>query len=139
MPMKKVMVFGTFDGVHAGHLNLFTQARAYGDYLIVVIARDVNVKKIKNAYPNSSEKKRQKEIHKVKEVDRAVLGYLRNKLAIIKEQKPDIVCLGYDQKIEIPELKQKLEVMGMRPEIYRLESYKPEEFKSSIINNQNGK
>ena len=48
--MKKVMVFGTFDGLHEGHLDFFRQAREYGDYLIVAVARDVNVKKIKKSF-----------------------------------------------------------------------------------------
>jgi len=30
--------------------------------------------------------------------DRVVLGNLKNKYAIIKKFKPDIICLGYDQK-----------------------------------------
>ena len=41
------MLFGTFDGLHEGHFDLFRQAKKYGDYLVVVVARDVNVKKIK--------------------------------------------------------------------------------------------
>ena len=34
--MAKVMVFGTFDGVHPGHENFFEQAKQHGDYLIAV-------------------------------------------------------------------------------------------------------
>ena len=47
--MEKIMVFGTFDGVHKGHINFFKQARVLSKnpYLIVSIARDKNVKKIK--------------------------------------------------------------------------------------------
>ena len=45
--MKKVMVFGTFDIVHMGHIHMFEQAREYGDKLIVIVARDNNVEKIK--------------------------------------------------------------------------------------------
>ena len=43
--MKRVLIFGTFDGIHEGHLNLFKQAKKYGDYLIVVVGRDENIKK----------------------------------------------------------------------------------------------
>ena len=43
--MKKVIVFGTFDILHQGHLDFFRQAKQYGDYLIVAVAHDENVKK----------------------------------------------------------------------------------------------
>ena len=41
------MVFGTFDGLHKGHLNFFKQAKklAQKSFLIVSIARDLNVLK----------------------------------------------------------------------------------------------
>jgi cytidyltransferase-like protein len=44
-----VMVFGTFDFLHKGHLNFFKQARslAKNPYLIASVARDYNVKRIK--------------------------------------------------------------------------------------------
>ncbi|HLC71304.1 MAG TPA: adenylyltransferase/cytidyltransferase family protein, partial [Candidatus Nanoarchaeia archaeon] len=38
--MKTVMCFGTFDILHPGHLHYLQQAKKYGDYLMVVIARD---------------------------------------------------------------------------------------------------
>jgi len=28
--MKKILVFGTFDGLHSGHLNFLEQAKKYG-------------------------------------------------------------------------------------------------------------
>ena len=44
---KKVMTFGTFDGVHQGHENLLTQAKKLGNELIVVVAQDATVLKLK--------------------------------------------------------------------------------------------
>ena len=40
------MVFGAFDCLHPGHLDFFKQAKKYGDYLIVSVGTDKNVKKI---------------------------------------------------------------------------------------------
>ena len=58
--MVRVMVFGTFDGLHQGHLNFFKQARnlSKNSYLIVSVARDKNVKKIKGRLPYLNEKKK---------------------------------------------------------------------------------
>ena len=41
------MVFGTFDILHQGHLDFFKQARKLvaNPFLVVSVARDVNVKK----------------------------------------------------------------------------------------------
>ena len=38
--MKKVMVFGTFDILHEGHINMFEQAKQYGDFLETLFVRD---------------------------------------------------------------------------------------------------
>lgn len=129
------MVFGTFDSLHSGHLNLFAQAKQYGDYLIVVVARDINVKKIKGRYPQLSEGKRQKIVQKIKTVNKAVLGYKKNRFKIIKELKPDVICLGYDQGIQVAELKNKLTKLNTKVKIYRLRSLRPEKYKSSLLNN----
>lgn len=38
--MKKVFVSGCYDIVHGGHIEFFTQAKKFGDYLIVSVAND---------------------------------------------------------------------------------------------------
>ncbi len=42
--MKKVITFGVFDFFHYGHLKLFERAKKLGDYLIVAIQVDEQVK-----------------------------------------------------------------------------------------------
>ena len=43
----KVLTFGVFDYFHYGHFKLFEQARQYGDYLIVAVQVDEEIKKRK--------------------------------------------------------------------------------------------
>ena len=121
--MKKVMVFGTFDTLHKGHLNLFGQAGKHG-YLIAVVARDETVKKVKGRFPHYSEKERLK--HVKIHVDKAVLGYKTDKYAIIKRINPDIICLGYDQNSFTRDLRK-----HFKGKIIRLKAYKPHIYKSS--------
>jgi len=125
------MCFGTFDVLHLGHLNYFQQAKKYGNYLIVVIAREVNVKK-KLVF---SEKERVELIKHFKIVDEAVLGDKTDFLKIIEKKKPAVICLGYDHQIKIKELKERLNQRGLNPEIKRMKPYRQSKYKSSLIKN----
>lgn len=131
--MLKVLVFGTFDGLHPGHLNLFKQARKYGNYLIVVVARDKNVKKLKKRQPQFNERERLKKIKELGLIDRAVLGGLEDPYAVIKKIKPDIVCLGYDQRFFVKELAGELKKLKLSPKIFRLKSFNPKIYHTSKL------
>lgn len=133
--MKKVLVFGTFDGLHRGHLSLFNQARAYGDYLIVVLARDKTVQKVKKHSPAKNESERLKDLQECELINEVKLGHEDNPYKIIGEIKPDIICLGYDQKSFTDNLSEELRKIGLKTKIYRLKPYEPEKYHSSIIKN----
>ena len=137
MPKKeKILVFGTFDGVHEGHLNLFKQARklSKNPFLIVSIARDVNVARIKNKLPFNNEKRRQALVKKTKLADRVVLGSLKNYLSHIVKEYPDYIALGYDQIHYTENLKKELKSLGLTPKIRRLKPYKETIYKNSLLN-----
>jgi len=130
--MTKVMVFGTFDRLHKGHLNFFQQAKKYGDKLIVVVARDENVKRIKGRLPKSSEERRLEGVNKaIKQLsNKVVLGGLEDPYQVIKKEKPDVICLGYDQDSFDKDLKKFFP--GIK--IVRLKPYQAGIYKSSKIN-----
>ena len=102
--MKEVMCSGTFDIIHPGHLYYFSEAKKYGDELVVVVARDQNSKIFKGNNPLHNEKERLKAVRMLKIVDKAVLGNKGNIFDITKEINPDVICLGYDQKIDKQQL-----------------------------------
>lgn len=130
---KIIMAFGTFDFFHAGHENYLQQARTLGDQLIVVVARDETVKKVKGAAPMYNERKRLRDVQSCKHVDRAVLGNADDKYRVIKRYAPDVLALGYDQYVFTYGLKNYFIKENLNVEIVRLDAFQPETFKSSLI------
>jgi FAD synthetase len=132
--MKTVLVFGTFDMLHPGHIFFFKEARKQGDRLVVVIARDLTVKQVKGSFPQNNEMTRLEEVKKIEEVDDAMLGSSTDdKLEIIEKIKPDVICLGYDQKAFAENLEDELVKRNLFPEVKRLEPYKAEKYKTSKL------
>ncbi len=129
---KKILLFGCFDLIHKGHLNLFEQANKHGQ-IIVVIARDKTIKKIKTKPPKHKEKQRLKHLKKIKTISKVYLGNTGNKYKIIKKINPDIICLGYDQKIYVKDLKKELNKRKLKIKVIRLKPYKPHKYKSSKL------
>ena len=131
--MKTVMVFGTFDILHLGHIDLFLQAKKYAEHLIAVVARDERAKKIKGKSPIHSEEERRILLGHIDCVDEAILGDESDVYSVILEKKPDIIALGYDQKEFVDRLGSKIIENNLKTEVVRLSPYKAEKYKSGII------
>lgn len=130
-----VMVFGVYDRLHPGHRAFLGQAKKYGSNLIVVVARDSAVFKLKKRWPQENEKTRLKNVARLKMVSRAVWGDIRQgSYNVIKKYKPDIICLGYDQQWLGRDIKQKMH-NGQIPliKLIKLMSYQPKRFHSSFL------
>jgi FAD synthetase len=134
----RIMVFGTFDGLHKGHLNFFKQAKnlTKNSFLIVSIARDRNVFKIKGKQPILSEGERMNLVGKNKSVNLVVLSGLKNHIPHIVKMRPDIIALGYDQKAYVENLKKDLENKDIFVKIMRLKPYKERIYKNHLIKNK---
>ena len=130
--MKIVMAFGTFDYLHPGHVSYLGQARGLGDILIVVVARDINVEKIKGKMPRQNEDIRLTRVKELDIVDNATLGNKEDRLRVIEENEPDVIALRYDQPVDVKVLSKRF-----KGEVIRLKAYKPEKYKSSKIKNEN--
>ncbi|HPO06936.1 MAG TPA: FAD synthase [Candidatus Pacearchaeota archaeon] len=131
--MKRVLVFGTFDGLHPGHINFFQQAKKLGDELIIVVARDATVQKVKGRPPRKNENARLSDARNAGIAGEVLLGNLGDPYAIIKQIKPDIIALGYDQTSFTANLESELKKAAISVKIVRLKPHKPEIFKSSLI------
>lgn len=131
--MKKIMVFGSFDGLHPGHLDFFKQAKALGDYLIVSVGTDINVEKIKGKKPLFTQNERLELISNLKIVDEAVMGAVNDFYLEIQIHGPDIICLGYDQWAKEDEVLAELAKVGLvGTKVVRLKAYEPNRAKSTI-------
>lgn len=127
------MVFGTFDGLHKGHLDFLKQAREYGDYLVAVVGREKNIIKLKGK-PQRNEQERLSDLRKCPLVDQALLGNEGDPYKIIEDMKPYVICLGYDQKHFADNLENELKKRNLNIKVYRMKRYKTEIFHSSILN-----
>ena len=68
--MKQVVVNGTFDILHSGHLALLNHARSLGDRLTVAIDSDQRVKRLKgSSRPINTELERQEMLANLRAVD----------------------------------------------------------------------
>ncbi|MBI4685386.1 MAG: FAD synthase [Nitrospirae bacterium] len=130
MIKTRVVCAGTFDHFHPGHVDFLKQAKALGDELIVIVARDQNVRRIKNILPEHDETARKADIEKTGIPDKVILGYTNKDIfLILKELSPDIVALGYDQRVSEETIQKRLP--GCR--VVRLKPFHPEKYKSSYF------
>lgn len=119
---KRVLIAGTFDLLHPGHVHLIEEAARLGK-VIVIVGTDAIVEKIKGHMPIIPEDQRLFMVRHIKGVDQAVLGHeTLDFTEIITEIAPDIILLGPDQGPSIEEWISMLEEKGLRIKIIRLET-----------------
>ena len=128
----RVLVFGTFDHLHPGHRFVLEEAKKRGE-TFVVVARDANVKKIKGRLPKQNEEERKRAIEEAFPDVHPVLGDNADFLAPVRSVRPDLVVLGYDQKLP-PGVSEK----DLPCRVERLPPFRPEKFKSSLRRGREG-
>ena len=130
--MKKVLIFGTFDILHPGHVFFINKAKTFGDTVIASVARDEFVRKIKKKLPENGEQKRMKTLLERKLVDEAYLSDTEpGTYSIIKNMRPSAVCIGYDQAELYNDLTAWLKKNELKIKVIKLDSFSPEKYKSS--------
>ena len=132
--MKKVMVFGTFDGIHEGHRAMLKEAKSLGDYLIVAVAQDHIVEHLKGRLPKMNFVERFEHLEKEDGVDKVVIGDAHAGVwGVVEKYKPDILALGYDQVRLKEHIEKRLNQFSVRPEVKIMQSFEPEKYHSSIL------
>ena len=138
MTKKIALAFGSFDIMHPGHLYYLRKAGTYGR-LIVVVARDSSIIKLKGRKPLMDENSRLEIIRSIRFVDRAVLGDRIRRwndiYKVLLKFRPDFIVFGYDQKVDEKYLKEFIKAHRLESKIIRVGPYKSHVFKSSKIKN----
>jgi len=100
--MTTVLAAGVFDLLHYGHIRYLEEAKKAGGpnaRLVVIVARDETVRRLKGTDPIIPEDQRRAVIEALKVVDEALLGFEDLDLdRVLQQVKPDIVVVGHDQE-----------------------------------------
>ena len=128
---KIVLVFGTFDVIHPGHIHFLNEAKKLGS-LVVSVASDKSVILRKINKPLKSELARAIEslgiANKIITGDKNLYNW-----SVIKKINPDIVAIGYDQTELEKALKEAKKKFGFNFEIKKISSKDPKRYHSSLI------
>ncbi len=106
-------------------------------YLIVSVARDANVARIKGVGPRHSERVRLAAIKKISIIDKVVLGGVGAHLPHIVKMRPQIIALGHDQVEYTRGLGEALKKRGLKVKIVRLKAHKRHRYRSSLYLKKN--
>jgi FAD synthetase len=121
--LTRVLATGTFDLLHPGHLLYLERSKELGDELVVIVARDVNVKhKPKPVIP---EDQRLRMVQALKVVDLAILGDEKDIFRPIEQLRPDVITLGFDQHFNPATLVEEMARRNLRPKVVRVATKDP--------------
>lgn len=96
--MKRIVVNGTFDVLHPGHIHLLNYARSLGDFLYVLIDSDSRVRELKGpTRPVFDQNTRKLFLENLRAVDRVDIFNSREELVILlQEYRAHIMVKGSD-------------------------------------------
>ena len=132
-PTKKIILAGgVFDIIHPGHIHTLNAAKALGGILVVAIATDKTAKKMKKRPPLHNQELRCELVSCLSMVDKAVVGHEDDIFETVKEIKPNIIVLGYDQIHQEKFISDGCKRINLNVEIVRLQSPVPHLSSSEI-------
>ena len=138
-PTKKIVLAGgVFDIIHPGHIHTLNAAKALGGVLVVAIATDKTAEKMKKRSPLHNQELRRELVSCLSMVDKAIVGHEDDIFQTVKEVKPNIIVLGYDQIHQEKFISDGCKRINLNVEIVRLETPVPH-LSSSEIEKEYGK
>lgn len=130
-----VLASGVFDLLHYGHIRFLEEAKhlvGKNSKLVVIVARDKTVIRMKGRRPVIPEDQRRALVEALEVVDEALLGYEDMDLdSVIERIKPDVIAVGYDQD-EIEEITRAIvEEKGLKLRIIKVGRFGMKDLDSS--------
>lgn len=122
---KIVLLKGSFDLLHTGHIYMMEQAKKYGDILVVIVKPNIAVKNKGDDRPIIDEMDRIQQVDSIKHVDYTILAnqdvgefeykdikelQTRRYCEIVKKLKPDVLVhpKGHKNPTQLEDLYKKL-------------------------------
>lgn len=127
--MVRVLATGTFDILHPGHLLYLSKAKALGDELYVIVARESMIKH--KPRPILPEAQRLAMVRSLSMVDDAQLGSETDIFKPLIRIKPDIIALGKNQFFDEKKLENELREHDINANVVRITAFEHNELCSS--------
>lgn len=113
----KIFVSGTYDILHAGHVQFFKEARELGDYLVVSFCSDANLVLYKGRHSCMPDDNKKILIEAIRYVDKVVVGTddggVWDFVPAFLAEKPDILAVTTDD-VHIEEKREFCEKNGAK-------------------------
>lgn len=131
--LKVVLVGGVFDLLHPGHIHTLKAAKAEGDVLVVVVARQSTAQKIKKYRKiYHDEKLRRDLVTSLNFVDLALIGKEGTLYDTVEYVKPNVIALGYDQAHSEKDIAENCKKRNLNVQVIRLSTPIPGSKSSKI-------
>ncbi|MCX6704127.1 MAG: adenylyltransferase/cytidyltransferase family protein [Candidatus Woesebacteria bacterium] len=121
----KVLVGGAFDILHYGHIHFLKKAKALGDYLIVALESDKNIKRLKGEKrPIHGQSQRREMLESLRFVDQVIVlaDEMKDKdyAKLVKIVSPHVIAVTVGDPILSKKRKQAKEIGAKIVEISKI-------------------
>jgi FAD synthetase len=120
---RSVMVAGTFEILHPGHLAYLREAWRLG-YVTAVVSSDENAARFKGRKIAIPQSQRAEVLSSVYYVHRVVMGGPGNIFDVLELVRPDVILLGPDQRVSEDEVRREARGRGLEVEVIRMREIK---------------
>jgi rfaE bifunctional protein nucleotidyltransferase chain/domain len=124
--MKKiVLVGGCFDILHYGHINFLKQAKSHGDWLVVALESDENVRRMKgDTRPIHTQAQRKEMIEALSFVDEVIalptMHGDRDYYELVRKIKPTVIAVTERDTLIVKKKEQAEEIGATLVEIPKI-------------------